>query len=457
MYINNDKMLFFLNENLVVDIRNLDKHEINEIIKRYDDGISIKSFFFHDYNKIGPHTTTLDKVMPYSCGVNLTNLCQLRCNYCSYCSGEISYETAKKENVLAFFDFIINNYIYRRKLKIPCPYPTIYFAGGGEPTYDWNLLVDCVKYIKTCLASKNIKYALGITTNGIMNHGQLDFISENFNTILVSYDGTSDIQNKNRCGIRHDSSSLVVEAALEYLDKKNCNYSIRSTIWPEDYSRMKDMADNIYRRFSHVNSWSLEPVLQLGRAKRNSIFDIENGKNIMSYDFVDHYEQLQKYVNTKYSKSVHTSMIKEEITCYNCATAFGQYPWLNANGNIYLCLDAMERTERIGYISNGSIVHVPFKDRLNVAHIENMENKCEKCIAFPFCGGGCPLKHEVDTNGNRINIASFWDCAQKEKYWRNIFQDLIQNMRAKNYKLIPTENYKGITIYKMVSIEREAL
>lgn len=450
MYIKNDDFILFVENRLIFSLNQCNNTEIDELIKKYDSGRKINDIMFPYFESNMSENISLEKMLPYCCGLNLTNLCQLRCNYCSYCSGEHSFDTAKIENICAFLKFIIDNFIYRKKLNISANNPTIYFAGGGEPTYNWKLLEESVEYIKKYTLQNKVKYRLGITTNGLLEKRQIDYIIENFDTILVSYDGTKEIQNKNRKSISFKNSAKIVESTIKYLDEKKCSYSIRTTIWPEDYIFMRDMADNIYNRYPNITSWSIEPVLQLGRAKRNDIFNIENKDNIMSVDFVSKYVDLRVYVGEKYKKYVHTAMIKNEFACYNCATAFGQFPWLNANGDIYACLDSIGQTERIGYISDSKMTFISYNDDLNLSHIENMRKMCVGCIAFPFCGGGCPLKHQLNEFGERINITSTWDCSQKKKYWQDTYHKLLKYKKTKDFKLKEYDKYNGQTVYQII-------
>ena len=206
---------------LIISLDQCDNSDVDELVKKYDSGREISDIMFPYFEKNMSESISLENMLPYKCGLNLTNLCQLRCNYCSYCTGEKSFENAKIENVCAFLRFIIDNFVYRKKLGINTDNPTIYFAGGGEPTYNWSLLKKSVEYIKDYTLQKNVKYKLGITTNGMITETQIDYIIQNFDTILVSYDGISEIQNKNRATAVKSNSSKVVESTIKYLDEKN--------------------------------------------------------------------------------------------------------------------------------------------------------------------------------------------------------------------------------------------
>ena len=49
-----------------------------------------------------------------SAGINLTSACQLRCNYCTYKSGEQDI-TLNEQDVYAFINFLVKNLFFRRR------------------------------------------------------------------------------------------------------------------------------------------------------------------------------------------------------------------------------------------------------------------------------------------------------------------------------------------------------
>lgn len=126
--------------------------------------------------------------------LQVTQNCNLKCNYCPY-SGEgildrkhnknnMTYATAKKA-----IDFFKEKSRYNDSVNI-----SFY---GGEPLIEYKLIRKCIEYCNSVLYDKNITY--NITSNGtIMNSDILSMLSENNVILTISLDGPTKIHNANR-------------------------------------------------------------------------------------------------------------------------------------------------------------------------------------------------------------------------------------------------------------------
>lgn len=452
MHIIDKQFAYFSKDDILINIEGFTDQEIDELVQRFGDRKNAEELLLQGFSSDIEKETALSSLLPISCGINITNACQLRCTYCSYSSGEAAEVTIRTKQLYRFIEFIFNNARVREKLNIRKKLPRFYFAGGGEPTYDWSLFVAAVEYIKELSQKHGIQYSLGLTSNFILNISQVDYIVGNFNDILVSYDGIHDVQNKNRSGCQFNDSASIVERNLSYLNSINkARFSIRTTIWPEDYVSLREMADNIYSNYHNVHSWAVEPVWELGRAKSNSIFT-DSIHNILDVNFVEAYNSLKKYTMDKYHRIAYTSIFKNGCCTYNCGAILGQNPWLNADGKVFSCLDAINSSAYIAEVDDDEIHFYRYFDKLNSEHLHYVREICSKCIALPFCGGGCPLKHQRNADGERMNISSFWDCSQKQQYWEIALKTLINNGSYDNLCAKVIDTYKARNIYKIVGV-----
>lgn len=136
---------------------------------------------------------------PITGGICVSEKCQLRCNYCAFDSKEKGLSIVTMDQVIPFVNFLVSNLIMRRLTsRFDDEVLDLYLAGGGEPTYDWERLVEIVEYVKDISLKHNIHYTLGLTTNCILEETQLKYIKDNFNLITVSFDGLPELQDKNR-------------------------------------------------------------------------------------------------------------------------------------------------------------------------------------------------------------------------------------------------------------------
>lgn len=382
-----------------------------------------------------------DNIYPSAGGICLTESCQLRCNYCSFSSGE-SNVTTSFEEIKVFVDFLIRNSIIKRMVNHE-EYPLrIVITGGGEPTYKWEEFVYAVEYIKEKCSKNNIHYYINTTTNGIVNEKQIKYLIDNINFIMVSFDGIPAIQNKNRRTANGSETAEIVARTLKILDDEDANFSIRTTIWPEDYYYINEMADFISSNYKNVKEWDIEPIIPRGRAIQHNSLESEN--RFVGSNFSRYFIGAKKHIiNHNYNDVLSCS----KFTSVTCGTIYGFHPWLIPNGKVVTCQDAKEKAIQIGRIDNGKYIPNNFHD--NYAKIcKEASTKCSTCFAYGLCLSGCPLKY---LNAESCETAKI-ECDMIRAYWKNILVNLVENNEYLGFKLEEIETIGETKIFRMEEV-----
>jgi radical SAM protein with 4Fe4S-binding SPASM domain len=379
-----------------------------------------------------------DNIYPSAGGICLTESCQLRCNYCSFSSGESNITTTFEE-IKAFVNFLIKNLIFKRMIYHE-EYPLrIVITGGGEPTYKWDEFVYAIEYIKEKCSKNNIHYYINATTNGILKEKQIKYLIDNINFIMVSFDGIPTIQNKNRKTANGSGTADIVECTLKMLDDENANFSIRTTIWPEDYCHINEMADFVLSNYKNVKGWDIEPIIPRGRAIRHNSFESES--RFVDLNFSHYYIEAKKHILTH---NYHDVLSCSKFNNVTCGTIYGFHPWLIPNGKVVTCQDAKEKAIQIGRIDNGKYIPNDFHD--NYAKIcKESSKKCSTCFAYGFCLSGCPLKYLNSESRETAEI----ECNMIRAYWKNVLVNLVKNNEYLGFKLEEIETIGKTKIFKM--------
>lgn len=445
--INDDSM--FLNEYLYIvkgNIKNIDFDKLETLIKLSDNSIGkrLNNYEYID-KRFDKKKLKLNYIYPNTAGICLTDLCQFRCNYCSFSSSDKG-KTLEYDSVKVFIDYIFRNAILRGKISNNKEYVSFYFAGGGEPTLNFELLKRCVLYIREKEKNTCVKAYINMTTNGYLNNEQLEFISQNFDYVLVSFDGNEYFQNQNRKVYNGEKSFDVVDNTIKYLINKNILVELRSTIWIKDFEKIKDMYLFIINRYPKIRNWDIEPVAPVGRAKFNT--DFKSNNNILNhYNLYSHYIALKEYIYKYNLPNILTcGKFKDSKVDFLCGTILGFNPWLVTNNNIITCLDAKDNATLLGTINNGAIIFNEYYD-LNAEIFMNNIEKCKSCFAFPFCGSGCPLKNSSD----EYSYTSNWECNEIKKYWEIVLNHLAENEEYIGWKLekLNIDKFDDFSIYKI--------
>ena len=350
-----------------------------------------------------------------------TNNCQLACAYCSNNSSCNNISSLSTQDVLALAKYLSKNQKIKQLKTKKNEQVVIYFSGGGEPTFHWDIFVNMVNTLKQYFITNGVSYSFDITTNGILNNDQRHFISSNFNNVMLSYDGISSLQNFNRPlrGI-NDSSSIVEESLLFF--SHTVPTRVRTTLWPDKINYLTIIADNIYSNFSNIVEWSILPVNNTGRA-------IENGSQEMydcnKYNFADAFINICKYVNERYGKdNVVSPTFNNNLVPIYCGSSNVKSLTLMPNKTLVTCMEETSHMPIVGIIDNGTInIFESYTDDLMAVTKEKF-TECKHCLAYPFCRGGCPAKFLRDSE-YRIHSAT-WDCQMIINYWTIIFKELLK-------------------------------
>ncbi len=361
--------------------------------------------------------TAINKLLTVA-GIAITYDCQLRCNYCSNNSTEHNVFKTDINDIVCFVKYLIKNVKIKRIIDKNSNTLTIYLSGGGEPTYDWDLFCNVVDLIRELCDKENIDCKINLTTNGILNDKQIDYIHKNINSIMVSFDGHPKIQDKNRRFYDKSKTSDIVVNSIRALDGNGSNYSIRSTLWHDELIYFEDMFHYIYDNFKNYGAWSINPVVSAGRAKNYSaaIYEEEIDK------FFNTYIKVKNEAISEYGKSnLGLLFITNELCGIICGIPDANSPFLYPNKNIGICVDAADLSPIVGRIEDGKVVFEPnySKEIFNVYY--NRYFECKNCVAFRFCAGGCPVKR---MRPNNLASADF-ECEITKKYYKYIFDKIL--------------------------------
>ena len=194
-------------------------------------------------------------VAPYSCYINLTSKCNLRCKHCfgSYSvpsKNELTLEEWKKviDDLIKFKVFYIN-------------------ISGGEPTQSL-FFKEFISY----LTKNGVHFIL--TTNGVFSKETLDFIIKHKEYLIgakISLDGPD---AKSHGFIRLDSEgkynprlfSLVLKNIFS-LKKEKIPLTISTVLHKENIKKMNEF-QKLIKEINPI-SWFISPIIPVGRGDSN--------------------------------------------------------------------------------------------------------------------------------------------------------------------------------------------
>ena len=187
--------------------------------------------------------------------LHIAHDCNLACRYCFAEEGEyhgrralMSYEVGK-----AALDFLIANSGNRRNLEVD------FF--GGEPTLNFQVVKDLVKYGREQEKIHNKNFRFTLTTNGVLlNDEIMEFANKEMANVVLSIDGRKEVNDRMR-PFRGGQGSydLIVPKFQKFADSRNQNnYYVRGTFTHNNLDFSQDVLHLADLGFKQI---SVEPVV----------------------------------------------------------------------------------------------------------------------------------------------------------------------------------------------------
>jgi len=323
------------------------------------------------------------KSSPFTWFVFPTNGCNLSCRYC-YANNAPGIMT--KEVMHQTLLWLFNKQPHK-KFKV-------HFF-GGEPTTQWDMLVDFVKIGNVMAIDNNCEVAWSMTTNGtLLTQDRILWIKDNFNPnapFLLSIDGRPETHNLNR--VYHNGGGSFEDIPVDLILKTFPNLECRPTItannslnWIEDYKYLRN------RGFKHI---AIEP----------------DHENIWTEEQYNNYERLLESLGKYYILSIRAGapikmkwidVVKEGLmrgvvpTGSMCGVGKNSGA-IDHRGKLYACQRYASYNEpdkyTIGDIWNGwdeiKLFETQALCREHVFGVESLGYTCGTCMARQFCLKGC--------------------------------------------------------------------
>jgi len=330
--------------------------------------------------------------------LQVTQQCNLRCEYCVY-SGSYHNRThankrMSRETAVKAIDFLFSHSRDSKRNNIG--------FYGGEPLLEFDLMKECIEYAEKKSEGKILTFNL--TSNGtLLSDEVVEFFEKHNVSVLISLDGPKEMHDRHRKQAGNGCGSFdIIMKNLESLKKRHPRYAdkIRFSVVldPQSdftcvneffttYDAVKDMGTStsvISSKYSKQQIKVKEDFLvkryyeifkvllhKLGRLDRKYV------SSLMLEEYV-HLRKLHDNSLTP-SKSIGTKG-HHGGPCVPGITRL----FVNVNGDFYPCERVSEASEvmRIGSIDEGFDI-AKIEAILNVGRVS--KESCRNCWAFRLC------------------------------------------------------------------------
>ena len=328
--------------------------------------------------------------------LQVTQQCNLRCAYCAYSGNYYDRQHSEQRMSLNLakqsIDFFLSHSRDNNRIHL-----AFY---GGEPLLEFELIRQCVKYIKEKTEGKTITF--GMTTNGtLLSDEVVDYLmSENFR-LTISLDGSREEHDANRKFRNGKGTFDVIMSNVKRIHERYPDYSSK-ILFNTVINPKSDLGCvmNFFKSSDVFQDKNLifSSVIPIG-LKEEISYD-ERYENIRKYEILKMYLSMIRRINEEYVSPLVKQRISDYMTNFfnlqkhttldeECHHGGPCIPgkkkvFVTTNGTLYPCERVSETCDyfKIGTITNG----------FQVDKVQNLINNgkvsaalCKKCWALPFC------------------------------------------------------------------------
>jgi uncharacterized protein len=321
--------------------------------------------------------------------LNLTNQCNLSCQYC-YEFGEdkvatpegkpkfMDYETAQ-----ASVDFLLGQSAGRRTVHIT------FF--GGETLMNFPLLKKVVTYANERAALQGRSIDFSLTTNAtLLTPAIIEFLSENRIGVTVSMDGPPELHDKLRVFANGKGSYDIIAPRVRALIENHRTRPITARV-----TLTKGVTD-VVKIFRHLKNdlgfheVGFAPVTtspdRLYAINERGMDDVLAQFHVLAEEYLEFALRGEMHGFSNVSDTL-SELCQGVNKSHPCGAALGLVG-VGPSGDIAPCHRFVDSdTHALGHISTG-IDREKQKDFLQRGHI-NSKYDCHTCWARPLCAGGC--------------------------------------------------------------------
>lgn len=360
--------------------------------------------------------------------LNITNKCNLRCEYCyanggNYQSEEgIMSEQVAKQALDRFFE----EYDYIRVIQI----------FGGEPTMNLPLIRFICEYVRKKNEGLDRKIDVGIVTNGTLFTDEFISIVKEYKLfVTVSYDGHPKVNDKMRkYKGGKGTSDIILKNMKKLKEETGCLGMIEVTYnqhHVEEGIHIMDIINFIHEQLGNVplhivptaGSNDLDYILNDREEFAKAVDEIfavkKEGKEINDYLFLLVERILQDFMTKKCSK-------------YICEAGTKAYA-VSTKGNVYPCFIMTDEEEHVmGNVFDEDLFTSEQFQRIREKYErfnKEINEECKQCFARMCCHGCLGLNH-LET-GNSF-LLSEMTCEMTRMMTERVVVNLYRCSKAGN-------------------------
>lgn len=346
------------------------------------------------------HLRAPKELDPLFLGIIPTRDCNMACAYCGFRSARASATHMDYALAEAAVRWLAGHCRRRNKETL-----NVHFF-GGEPLCAFDVVEVAVHSARRLAAENGLVPHFEVCTNGFLTDEQTRFVGDYFHTVILSFDGRPEFQNRNRRLKGRGRSFDTVARTARALAEGPAQLCLRACVTQDSVARMAEMSAWFSREFRPLAvSWE---VLKPTAASRKAGLLPPD-----PYDFARGFVASRRILEQEGIRAVYAADLLPEPRYTFCP--MGQDALVvTPEGRVNACylpeeewLDSgLDLT--IGRLTPRSGLTLLAGARQRVFRHVRTKPFCEACFCRWSCAGGCHVQHTA--SGRDVRDSDF--CIQ---------------------------------------------
>jgi uncharacterized protein len=330
------------------------------------------------------HHALHEKIPLHTLVLQVTEACNLSCDYCYYQKNQGSPDSGRKMTPAVArrsIDFLLARSENAKILTL------VFF--GGEPLLNFDLISDAVEYAGEKGAQQNKRFNFAVTTNGtLLTQPIIDFLAEKQVSVTVSMDGDAKNHNQHRRFLNGDPSYQVVFPKIKGFLQQMSKMPVAARV-----TVTEDTAD-IQKTLKHLLGMGFAEAGFAPVTTGDSRFQLNEAA---MERLLSHFKKLcgqfmafareDRLLGFTNLIDLLVSIHEGEIKRYPCGAGLGLF-CVDADGRLYLCQRLVGHSAaHMGNIDKGVDENKTAAFRKEVQ--KDREPLCASCWVRHICAGGC--------------------------------------------------------------------
>lgn len=322
---------------------------------------------------------------PCFLGLITTRGCRLACRYCDFATPggpSLAMDPAMARSAIDAYLEVLRSHGRRRA--------ELHFF-GGEPFEADDVVHFAVEYAALRAAELGMTIRFEVTTNGVYGPARAEWISDHFDTVVLSLDGPADIQDRQRPGRTGHGTSGIVERTARILSAGPAELIVRACVTNETVGQMPEIAHWVSREFI-PSMVCFETLTDTPRSRAAGLSSPD------PWEFARYFTLASRILADRGIVAVLATADLRESRIHFCPVS--RDPLIvSPDGTVDACYLPGEYRGaldlRLGTLAGGAF-HVDADALEHARNLTVFERRlCADCMCRYHCAGGCHVNHDT--------------------------------------------------------------